>query len=729
MQYKQYRFDPYLAHVQSNELKSMVRLWGGRSQMRKDDCIRTIRQGLDDPERVKAALESLKPYEATALAIVKKMGGTIPTMALAAGLRATGVPLPKESRPSHDDTVTLVQPLIHRGLLLSGSGHYTGLGWDSYHGSSVFSDGRLLAASGPVECAPLSIPTIPTPNSTTFRRPPSVLLDVVGILQAIDTLGGLRLTKTGTPRTSDIRRLMQAMNWKAETIEIDGLAFPAPTLAWIAALQGAALLGVQGDVLGVSVPLDQFSKRTYAEQVELVVHGFLVAHGWNELQGSIWHDSDTRTTSARLALILVLASLPPASDGFFAIDALDQALFDRIGEHFSIRYVPYRPYPYNKTSEELQREEAAWRTNLRTSWLNSERRWIEAALSAWLYALGIVEIGWQDGRPASVRLTELGRSVLHPHLDQQVAEPVGPRVAWLVQPNFDIQVFLDQITPEQLAFLERYAERVQAHQHTAEYHLTRDSVYRGLESGSSLDELLSILQGGTGIPVPQNVEIELRTWAGLRDQMQLRRRARLLEYPDAQARKAALAQGIAGTPVGDRFVLLDSAATFPANAITTLLDYTDALPRCLSITEDGSITLVKDTGDLLIRWQLDRWAEPTAGRTWRITAASTTARVKAGARPSELFGWLKERLNQPVPPFLNAALQAWTGVKHAVALAQVTLLRCQQPALLAAITQSEALRPFILKTLAPDLLLVHTRNVAALRAKLKWAGIDVEDAL
>lgn len=728
MRYKQYRFDPYLPQVQSSELKSMVRLWGGRSQMRKDECITTIRQGLNNPESVQAAVESLKLYEANALAIVKKMGGTIPSMALAAGIRATGVPLVKAARSSHDDAVTLVQPLIHCGLLMGGTGTYSGFGWDSSHGGTVFSDERLLIASGPVVCAPLSIPPTATPHASTFRRPPSVILDVVGILQAIDTLGGLRLTKAGTPRTSDLRRLMQAMNWKAEAIEIDGLAFPSPTLAWIAALKGAELLSVQSEVLGLSAPVDQFAKRSYAEQVDTVLYGFLVAHGWRELPGSSWYDSDTRSMAARLALTLVLASVSPTSDDFVAIDALDQALFDRIGEHFSLRYVPYRPYPYNKTSAEIHREEAEWRTKLRTSWLGLERSWLEIALSSWLYMLGIVEIGWQDGRPASVRLTELGRTVLHPQLAQHVDEQVRPHMAWMVQPNFDIQVFLDQITPVQLAFLERHAERVQAHQHTAEYRLTRDSVYRGLESGSSLDDLLAGLQGGTAMPVPQNVEVELRAWAGLREQIHVRRRARLVEYPDTQARKVALAQGIAGTPVGDRFVLLDGA-TFPTNAITTLLDYSDALPRCLSVAEDGMITLAKDPGDLLIRWQLERWAEPITDRTWRITAASTASRVKAGTRPTELFGWLKERLTHPLPPLLNVALQAWTGAKHTTALAQVTILRCQQPALLAAITQSDMLRPFILKTLAPDLLLVHTRNVAALWAKLQWAGIDVEDAL
>ncbi len=64
-----------------------------------------------------------------------------------------------------------------------------------------------------------------------------------------------------------------------------------------------------------------------------------------------------------------------------------------------------------------------------------------------------------------------------------------------------------------------------------------------------------------------------------------------------------------------------------------------------------------------------------------------------------------------------------------VALASVTVLRCRQPGVLEAIAQSNTLRPYILGTLAPDVLLVDTQHVEVLRERLQWAGIDVADAL
>jgi hypothetical protein len=723
------RFDAYLDVVQSNELKSMVRIWGGRSQMRKDECIATIRQGLSDPARVQAVLANLNPYEHTALALVKQMGGAIEAGALAVALRTTGVPLPTTRHPYSEDTTTLIQPLIRRGLLLSDYRADPGGLWhSSYGGGVVFSDERLLVDIGPVECVPFAITPVASPTSSTYRRPPAVILDIVGILQAIDTLGGLHLTKAGVVRTNDIRKLARAMNWSEDGITLDGLAFPSPALAWISALWRAGLLSVQGDGLALSEPIDRFARRSYAEQVGTLLRGFVAARAWSEWQMPSWYDREDYRVWARLALTLALAALPETSDGFVAVDDLDQALFERIGEHFSLSYPPRKPYFFNKTPDEVRREEAAWRAKLRTDWQTRERRWLGAALASWLYFLGVVELGLEDGAPVSLRLTDIGRAVLHLEQDQVVDVPAAPQGAWLVQPNFDVQVYLEHITPERLAFLERHAERVQAHQHTAQYRLTRDSVYRGLESGTSLDELLSGLQSGAGMAVPQNVVVELRAWAALREQIRLRRRARLLEYPNDQVRRTALAEGLAGMPVGDRFVLLDGSAP-PEQQIKTRVDYTDPLPKCLSVAEDGVITITKPTRDLLVESQLDHWAERTAGGSWRLTAANVARSVKSGTPVRALFRWLEERLTHPLPLLLGVALRAWAGEAPNVDLATVTVLRCRQPAVLEAITRSEKLRPYIRGTLAPDVLLVDTQSVKMLHEHLAWAGIRISDVV
>jgi hypothetical protein len=723
------RFDAYLGTVQSSDLKSMVRLWGGRSQMRKDECIALISAALDDPARVQAALTSLTPYERTALALVKQMGGTIDAGALSVALRTTGVALPTTRQPYSEDTTTLLQPLIRRGLLLSTySSDPSSLGY-AYGGSAVvFSDERLLAGIGPMEYVTLSLTAAPPPAAATYRRPPSVILDIVGVLQAIDTLGGIQLTKAGPVRTSDVRKLARAMGWNESEIVVDGLAFPSPALAWINALRHAGLLSIQSDALHLSTPIDQFARHSYAEQIGPLLHGFIAAHEWSEWQTQTTSWYENHRAWGRLALSVALAALPTTSEDFYAVDDLDQALFDRIGEHFSLGYLPRRPYTFNKTPDEVRREELAWRAKLRSDWLASERPWLALALSSWLYYLGIVELGLESGKPVSLRLTDLGRAALRPDLAPAAEAPPMSQAAWLVQPNFDVMVYLERVTPEQLVFLERHAERVGAHQHTAQYRLTRDSVYHGLESGTSPDDLLATLQSGAGMEVPQNVLVELRDWAASREQIRLRRRARLLEYANAQAREAALAGGLAGMPVGDRFVLLNGGA-LPRPEITIRVDYTGSLPACLSVAGDGVIMIAKPTADLVIEPQLDRWAERIADHIWRLTAASVGASVKAGVSIGALFKLLDERLIHPLPLLLGVALRAWAGQVPRAELATVSVLRCRESAVFEAITHSEKLQPYIRGTLAPDVLLVDTQNVKALREELTWAGVAVADVL
>ncbi len=61
------------------------------------------------------------------------------------------------------------------------------------------------------------------------------------------------------------------------------------------------------------------------------------------------HPGD-RFTSGRLALTIALLALPD-HDAFFALDDLEEALFARIGERFSLGHEPHPPYTFDKDPE------------------------------------------------------------------------------------------------------------------------------------------------------------------------------------------------------------------------------------------------------------------------------------------------------------------------------------------------------------------------------------------
>jgi hypothetical protein len=722
------RFDPFLPNVRSDELKSMVRMWGGGSQTRKDDCIAIIRQGLADPAKARAAVATLAPWEANALALVKAAGGALDGGALCVAMRASGANLPGGRLARADDRIALLMPLIKRGLVLteySGNPAYI----SDYGSNNVFTDERLLAAAGPLMVMPFALkPIASPPDGTLSRRPQAVALDLIGLLQAVENQGGIGLTQNGPPRVNDLRKIGKAMSWSEEATLVDGLPFPNLTAGLIHALRHAGVLKDQGGLLTLAAPVSAFAALPYAEQAGLLFNGFAQASEWDERGTQIGYFDLARLVQARNALVIALTALPTQGAGFFAVDDLDRALFERIGEHFSLAYLRPQPYGYGKTPEQVRQELLAWQTQMRQDWLSRERPWLDRALTTWCYYLGLVELSLKDKAPHALRLTDLGRAILH--ADQAPAEPVlavTDRVAWVVQPNFEIVVYLDRATPEQLAFLERHAERFQTQQHIAQYRLTRPAIYAALESGSKLDRLLATLEGGAGRPLPQNIIAEIREWAVLREQVTLYRRARLLEYTDTLGRDADVKR-LSGMAIGDRFLLVNANQAAQAHA-RQRVDYAAALAKCLVAGEDGMLITTQPLPDLLLDAQIGRWAARRGAQWWQLTQDSVAAGVKAGLALAELLKLLADRLIHPVPRLLDVALHAWAGERSAINLTSITVLQCAQPAIFDAIVGSAKLRPFLRGELAPDLVVVDQSQLEALREQLRWAGLEVSAEL
>jgi hypothetical protein len=721
------RFDPFLSHINSNELKSMVRMWGGGSQTRKDDCIALIRQGLADPAKVRAAVATLASWEANALALVKAAGGGLDGGALCVALRATGVNLPGGRLARADDRVALLLPLMKRGLVLteySGNPAYL----SNYGSNNVFTDERLLAAAGPLVVTPFALKPIASPDGTMSRRPQAIALDLIGLLQAVENQGGIGLTQNGPPRVNDLRKIGKAMGWSEDTTPVDGLPFPNLAAGLIHALRHAGVLKDQGGLLTLAAPVSAFAARPYVEQAGLLFNGFAQASEWDERGSQVGYFDLTHLIQARNSLVIALTALPTQGAGFFAVDDLDRALFERIGEHFSFGYLRPQPYGYSKTPEQVRYELSVWQTEVRQDWLGRERPWLDRALTTWCYYLGLVELGLKDKALHALRLTDLGRAILHP--DQMPAQPVPvveERAAWVVQPNFEIVVYLDRATPEQLAFLERHAERFQTQQHIAQYRLTRPAIYAALESGSKLDRLLTTLEGGAGRPLPQNVMSEIREWAALREQVTLYRRARLLEYGDTPARDADVKR-LSGVAIGDRFLLVSARQVTQAHALTRV-NYAAALAKCLVADEEGVLITTQPLPDLLLNAQIGRWAVPSGARRWQLTQDSVAAGVKAGFGLAELLKLLADRLIHPVPRLLDVALRAWAGERSAVNLTGVTVLQCAQPVIFEAIVTSARLRPFLRGELAPDLVVIDRAQLEALQEQLRWAGLEVSAEL
>ncbi|MEZ4734491.1 MAG: helicase-associated domain-containing protein [Caldilineaceae bacterium] len=738
------RFDDHLANLRSDDLKSMARLWGGKSPLRKDQALEVIRQGLADPDQVRKAVAGLESYERAALALVKQAGGAINYKALGTAVLAMGLRIPPRLQRGYSNLESdVVRALVQRGLLLSSYSHNpTYLSDYGGDGAIVFSDDRLLAVVGEVEYVPLALPASAPPVTSTYRQPPTVALTIMALLQAVDKVGELRLTQQGSIRVNDLRKVQRALQWPAEDLAVDGLHFADAVKGMVGALCASDWIAQQEDTLVLQTSVDQIATQAYPALATTLLNGFLRLAEWREPIGQPYLDNYSHYhQQGRLILISALKSLPVAIPGFFTFVDFSRAIFLRVGEYFSLNYPPHKPYVYGKTKAEEKKIEEEWRAKLWADWQIEEQIWLERTLTGWLYFLGLIEVGWTEQQPVSFRLTALGKQVFHPTAASTAADQQPEKVAtagatWVVQPNFDIVVYLDRTNPSQLAFLERHAERSQAQQYTAHYRLTRESIYQGLESGSTLDAVLTTLQAGAHAELPRNVVTELREWAALRERITLYRRGHLLEFSDAAARQTALDGRLTGTPVGDRFLLLQPEST-PATVKRQLsrhhrklgesIDYAAPLPRCLTTTETGTLTLLSENADLLIASQLDQWATRQDAHTWQLTAQQVGALGRS--RSKELFHFLAARLQHPLPSLLEVALNNWLGTEVTVEVADVTILRCPDAKVMAALKNSKLLKPYWRGVLAPDLLVVETAKVAALQEDLSWAGLTVKDSL
>ena len=724
------RFDSYLSQLAQPIVQDMVKSWGFSGKTAKSDCMAAITRGLRDPKRIQQLIAGLKPYAQLALELAKIQGGKVSVRSVMLTAALLGFEQPDLKNRFGNEAIAYAHELIRSGVFIAIT-HST----DGYYGyglnfEQLVSDERILEQVGEPNFPALDLKETAAPTISSYRRPASVVLTILGFMQTISGLGGLKLTKSGTPQVNSLRKLMKAQRWEEDGTEIDGFWFPQPTLALTAASAYSGMLTPNADdtQLDLAAPIEAFANRPYPVQVSQMLVGLSVAGEWAEWTASGFFDASSYI-EARQVLLLVLRLLPSGQSAWFSLDELEKFLFDRIGDRFSL--TGFIPSQFRSVDVDPEESVKRWRQQRRKDWQEREKHWFCYALSTWLYLLGIVELGWnsrsessnQNEAIVSFRLTELGQMILHPELAASFVE-MAPQPAWIVQPNFELLVYVNEVAPSQMIFLDRYADRLDIQQHTAHYRLTRESVYRGLERGGSLEEFLTALRTGAKVPVPQNVEIDLQQWGGLREQITLRRETQMIEFADYQAMQTAMTQGVSGKILGDRFLLIDKTTSAIEALIKQKIHYNQPLARCLKIGETGEVTQTKSVHDLLLEPQLQRWMEKGLDKTWSLTQASVARAAQAGNKASDILDFLEARRTDELPPLLKVALTAWVGRPPTLEMAEIIVLRCTNWEVFDAIARSEVLRSRFVARLSPDLLLVDRSQLKKLKKDLEWLGIQ-----
>lgn len=730
-----------LARLNSERLKKIARLWVGKDayKLNKEGALLAVTRGLGDARAIRAVVAGLSDFERAGLGLIKARGGRAAyTGELVGELLMFDLPFPGKERHGgyHDGVGTPSGPvnaLLDTGLVIriDGSGERI----SGYNPSlGVFADAGVLAAVDPLLPEPLVIKPQPGPAAGSLRRPTEVLLECLALARVLRDAPPIPLTARGLRSKSALARIGKPLAWKEHAGSLpDALGF------YLSLFEAAGLLKeVPGERL---LALDRAQAEAalaepYPEQARRWARAYRTLSGWCEAMPDAIHfyaepdDPDPSTFNAlRAALLLGLAALP-AADAWYRVEDLSEAMFGRIGSHLALGFRRYFHAPYGATPSKIAALRGEWLARERGSWHRLEGQWIASAVRGPLHHLGLVELGRSGkgkGTSEIFRLTEAGRLAFTLHPGK--TDTVEPQAAWVVQPNFDVVLYLEGAAPAALAFIDCIAERRQLGGDTAVYRLTRAATYRALESGLAAEALIRRLGEGSRHPLPEAVAHTLGDWAARRERLSVHRNARILEFASSAARDAALRAGeLKGTAVGERCVLVQSLAR--SFQIGTVLSYEPALPRCLSVSEDGEIRIDPTARDLLITGELAAFSDPVAGDEyrWRMNGASVRRAVARGWSAAEILNRLGSRAKHRLPPLFECAVRARGGGGTApcpIALPTVPILQVGDRQAAEAIAQSVLLRPYLASRLGPHAFLVGSGQASALYAKLGELGFEV----
>ncbi|MDX2043560.1 MAG: helicase-associated domain-containing protein [Acidobacteriota bacterium] len=752
-------FAKRLEGINADKLKKMARVWVGKdaAKLNKDSAIQLLKRSFRDPKAIRQLADNLTPVERDGLMLMKLRGRSVVyTEELATELLLLH-PITPDRRSSYHSSgkqYGRLNEMMERGLLMRCDGSNSIFGDSHYsYSDSCEAVGAVADFFGVIDLTPppaLSLKPVTDVVAPVARRTGELLLELTSFAQAFDRLGSVQIIGKGLYANPSLAKLYKLLDWNRQDEDSRAPSLLPSVEFYLGLFLAADLLKVDYVARKITtnphrnIPLTLEQPLTI--QARLWAQSYRALRRWVEcVPPGVYFYADentgqTRFNGLRAALLLALGLLPDPNQ-WYRITDLSEILRLRIGRQFALGHVPSYYVPWKATPEQEAQALAKYEKEYLTNWQSREQVWIEQALCGSLFHLGLVELASdakdKSGQQTLFRLTEAGRAALYDIFRQPVetdsqSSPARPseQACWIVQPNFEVLVYLDQASPRQLGFIERIGQRQKADAAVVTYRLARESVYIALEKGVETNGLLQTLESGSLHPLPPGVARTLSDWAARRERLTVRLDASVLEFADAAARDAALNAGkIKGTAIGERFLLtnkteqeLKRAAPFGGT-----ISYEPQPPRSLIVQDDGKILITQH--DLLIAGELSAFAEPTSNPMfWQVTRASVLAARDRGWTASDIINRISHRATLTSPPFLQYAIHAWCGNKTApgpTTIATPPLLQTSTAEVAEAICKCTFLRPHLLARIGGCAVLIKPESVKTLGKLLAEYGFAI----
>jgi hypothetical protein len=166
-----------------------------------------------------------------------------------------------------------------------------------------------------------------------------------------------------------------------------GLTDPAAVQQVIAGLSDFERAGLgfyeplpDGTGVGLTAETTAFFEASYEAQAAHWVCAYRTLTGWVEHRPqSVWgNDTEAwyfnKLIGLRAALLLALATLPDAT-AWYRMTDLSTGIYSRLGEHFSLGYLPHFYPLYRATPAQIDQKRQEWQQQLFRSWQRTEQPW------------------------------------------------------------------------------------------------------------------------------------------------------------------------------------------------------------------------------------------------------------------------------------------------------------------------------------------------------------------
>lgn len=720
----------YLDHYNANDLKRAARFWIGKeaSTLRKDECIAALEKAFKDKLPTRNVLLSLSEKQRQLLSIFARYGTTVSGALLSAELHGRGLVEKKDKKDLYyyhgrDDVVT---ELCNKMVLVGSGG-----------GSYYYFDRRYPTLTLHPSIAASVQPATPLrwepseacpPAKTGYRRSSAeVALDLWQVAAGLREMGNWKTVKGNALSKGSRNRLRKLV--PLDPAEKDPLSPPDPESLYYELLQGMGCLSLRADSCDVlDDRLEDHMQQPAAVQAWHWVRAWLEMGLWQDGIGVVpdrdnEHDpvriEPSGLRKARELLVWALCLVAHGADAWLDLETFLKDLWQATRDDEIDFY--WSHYTWHPGFDMARRKNSFPSGDDRSFafWLDEEGMWVSNAVMVTLVTLGLVERGRsteKKGRPC-FRLTELGRAVFGAP-EVEIAARGQDTPFLVVQPNLEVQAYMDQAEADQICTLARFAARTSAAGGRVQtFALQRESIYKALESGMTLEAIESFLAQHSRTALSDNVVRILSEWAGKRESLVLRSQVTL-------ACGAGFQPAHKGRNLDDGMVLLPKMSRNKAVKDYpgwTVLDHQGELPQTWKAKELGEIRT--NDADSISQTRLSYIAERSQN-TWQVTERSIAGARQHGLTADQIIGWLRDHLTHDLPPVLEMAIRNWTG--HASVFAgTVQLLQVTRPQAREAILGSPMFEPLLVGHIPPDWFVVRDEKAAELKQLLKKLGFSI----